>query len=290
MKRAEKSIIARAFDDHTLDEIVLVKKAIFESVDGQEEQAFFLTALMSLLERFSRTQKSGGWLKITDTPQVQGSFIAAYNQQLNVMLQDIRSIKAVKKGDWKVITGDARDYQTEVGKCDAIISFPPYLNRHDYTRVLCLELLVGCLENYNEITDLRHNLLRSHVEAKPRIADPEYKMPQILQDTLDELKMRKAENRVLYIVNGYFEDMYSVLKTSKDYLKSGGHIAFVLGNVRFSGLPILVDDIMVAVGNQLGLEWEQTLIARKRNNSAQQMRDFGRDPSRESVILWRRID
>ena len=47
------------------------------------------------------------------------------------------------------ILGDARNYPDMVKdkKYDAIFTSPPYPNRHDYTRIYELELLVGFINN-----------------------------------------------------------------------------------------------------------------------------------------------
>lgn len=89
------------------------------------------------------------------------------------------------------------------------------------------------------------------------------------------------------IIEAYFQDMYAVINALGGTTKKGSCIAFVLGNVRFSGVSIPVDELVAEIGEAIGLEWETSLVARRRNNSAQQMRVYGRDPSRESVIIWR---
>jgi DNA modification methylase len=277
-------IVARAFDESTFFAFVRLKRAIFHCVEPEEYRAFFLTCLMYLIEPFSRTMKSGGWLKITGVPRHKGSLFAAFDNRAKQMIEDVKPSPA-GKGSWRVVIGDARVHHPEVGACSAIITSPPYLNRHDYTRVLSLELLLTILTSYDEMVPLRHQLLRSHVEAKPYPSEPEYEMPESLKVILDELNRRNAERRILYITEGYFEDMYSVLKRCAEYLRTNGKIALVLGNVRFCGLSIPVDEIIVDLASAIGLTWEKTLVARRRNNSAQQMRDFGRDPARENIII-----
>lgn len=293
MVNAPKSIIARAFDEATLNNITLIKAAAERAASNSDSHNFFRVALLAILESFSSTMKAGGWLKIIERPESdeeQGGIVAAFLARVDKMLEEVVMFQAVpRRGEWDVKIGDARHHHPELGQFKAIISSPPYLNRHDYTRVLSLELLVGCLQTYNDITELRYDLLRSHVEAKTKFQPLGYQKPTRLVEILNELERRKAEKRVLYIVDGYFEDMFSVLRSARLSLKDDGYIAFVLGNVRFSGLAIPVDEIIAEIGESVGLRWETNLIARRRNNSAQQMKKFGRDPSRESIIIWRTI-
>ena len=52
-----------------------------------------------------------------------------------------------------------------VESVDGLITSPPYPNRHDYSRVFHIDLLLlGLLES--EVTKLRHESIRSHVEAR----------------------------------------------------------------------------------------------------------------------------
>jgi hypothetical protein len=63
-------------------------------------------------------------------------------------------------------------------------------------------------------------------------------------------------------------------------------VAFVVGNVQYRGIPIAVDELTAAVGEQAGLKCDRLLVARYRGNSAQQMGRYGRKPSRESVVVF----
>jgi len=88
------------------------------------------------------------------------------------------------------------------------------------------------------------------------------------------------------MIEGYFKDMYSTLVNLRKYLNPGGRIALVLGNARYAGVMIPVDQIVAEVGEQSGLALEKVLVARHRGNSAQQMDRFGKQPSREGIIIW----
>ena len=72
----------------------------------------------------------------------------------------------------------------------------------------------------------------------------------------------------------------------KRCLKKGGKIGLVVSNVRFSGVIIPVDEILFEIGSNVGLKQKNIWVARKRGNSSQQMRDYKRKPSRESIIVW----
>ena len=94
--------------------------------------------------------------------------------------------------------------------------------------------------------------------------------------------------RIPTMIKGYFEDMLLVMKNMSRQLKRGGKAALVVGNTRFSGVMIPVDDILMTMCPLAGLEPEQVIVTRWRGNSAQQMGTYGREPSRESVVILRK--
>lgn len=283
------NFIGRAFSIENLAQIVRVKQAISYHATESHEQAFFMIGLLGLLEQFSLTLKSGGWLKMLANESNLGNLIVAFKLRVQTMISDIESVStAPAPGTWRIVIGDARLHQAEIGPVDGIITSPPYPNRHDYTRVLMVELLIGFLKNSSDLKPLRHSLLRSHIESKLGPAPKNYAQPQRLTLILEQLQEKRVDYRVPKMIKGYFEDMFLALQCCKNYLVDGARAAFVLGNVRFSGLSIPVDELVAEIGEQAGLKWEHIYVARRRNNSAQQMRDFGKERSRESVIVWRK--
>jgi hypothetical protein len=149
----------------------------------------------------------------------------------------------------------------------------------------------GSLES--EIAELRHNTLRSHVEAhRPersdtRLSTSGYSHPETLTDVLHQLP-EESDERIMPMLKGYFEDIYYSLKVAYHCLRPGARAAYIVGNVRYDGVLIPVDEILAEVGNQAGFAHYRTWVIRLRGNSAQQMGSYGRVPSRESVVYFRK--
>ena len=53
-----------------------------------------------------------------------------------------------------------------------------------------------------------------------------------------------------------------------------------------AGVVVPVDKIIAEMTDQLGLVFDDGWVMRLRGNSAQQMGEFGKEPSRESVVLF----
>jgi DNA modification methylase len=170
---------------------------------------------------------------------------------------------------------------------DAILTSPPYPNRHDYTRIYELELLVGFIKDNDSLKALRYNTLRSHVEAKERYKAEGYDTPAKLVRIVDTLQKHELNNpQIINTLTGYFEDMFLSLREMKDVLVPGGKIGLVVSNVRFAGVMIPVDELLAEIGEQAGLNLKNIYLLRYRGNSSQQMKEFNRQPSRESIIFW----
>ena len=90
------------------------------------------------------------------------------------------------------------------------------------------------------------------------------------------------------MLRGYFLDMYLSLREVARVCRRDAKIAFVLGNARYGGKAILVDEFTAELGERAGLAWREIRAVRWRGNSAQQMGKYGRVASRESVVIFDR--
>lgn len=256
---------------------------------------FFVLALISILEEISQTVKSGGWLKIIDNTVDSTKVVDIFKAKARLMISDLQSVKLPHNTgeNWYTILGDARKIEKLEHPIRFVITSPPYLNRHDYTRVFALEMALHFVKTNADLIAIRSKAMRSHVEARsPQdLPTADYHQPQCLIDIIQRLKVSSSKTdrvRVPKMVEGYFEDMYACLRALSMIIESGGGIAFVLGNVRFSGISIPVDEIVAEIGEQVNLQVDKIMVARYRGNSAQQMKEFGREPARESIIIWRK--
>ena len=87
------------------------------------------------------------------------------------------------------------------------------------------------------------------------------------------------------MLNGYFQDLLYTMTSLKAKLKKGAKLAFVVGNVRYKGEMVYVDDLLAYLAQKAGYKWVKTWIVRYRGNSAQKMGNYGREAARESVVI-----
>ncbi len=255
---------------------------------------FFMIALLGILEDLSYTIKSGGWLRLDMTKDIREAAVRElFETRVQAMLEDVPSDPRYCHPDCseRVWLADARTERFET-PVDAIVTSPPYPNRHDYTRIFALELALLQVADAEELKQLRYRSLRSHVEARdPDLPMDQYCEPQRLQDCLERVAaINTRDRRVHRMLRGYFQDMYHVLHSVHENLARGGKAAFVLGDVRFAGVIIPVNDLVGEIGAAVGLRPLKLVVARRRGNSAQQMRVYGRQEARESVIFFERAN
>lgn len=268
--------------------------SLLNQIEDMDEQCrlFFMTALIGILGDLGQAVKSGGWLRLDGDRRVHDADVKKlFLQRVEYMLADVRIAQAEQRHTvtTAVWLGDARTTRLEE-PVHGIITSPPYLNRHDYTRVFALELALVSVANADELKAIRYSSLRSHVEAKaPSLPLNNYREPEALRHCLTEIEQRSTEDRrVPNMIRGYFEDLYLVLRNVRENLVPGGRAAFVLGDVRFSGVMIPVMDLLIELGQSTDLEPEKVIVVRYRGNSSQQMRTYGRERAKESVGIFRR--
>ena len=248
-------------------------------------QDLMLVGLIAILPKFSRAVADGGWFRWVEKPEQADLILLAFRSQVEQMAHEITEDESERVASVMAIRHDARSTHLLSLTFHGLITSPPYPNRHDYSRVFQIELLI-LGQGEEGISRLRHDSLRSHVEAyAPEETPTGYRIPAMLQATLNEMPAN-VDHRIPRMLKGYFEDMYLVLHSAKKVMHSRGRLAFVVGNVRYSGVLIPVDEILADVGGMAGLHWTGTWVIRLRGNSAQQMGRYGRVPSRESVVFF----
>jgi hypothetical protein len=267
-------------------------KAAIDSLDSPFREIFLLL-FFSVLEVCSYTSKDGQFLRLRrdKQPASPEEALTRKVQEAEMDVQWVRELGWDKSFlPFQVVLGDTRRLEDVpfVRPPTVIITSPPYANRYDYTRTYSLELCFHFVRNFAELRELRHSLLRSHIEA--RLATAEEPPHPAVQELVDFLRARgKALNnpRVPDMLTGYFVDMQKTIREWKKVLAPSAHVAMVVDNVRFEGWTLPVDLILSEMAEEEGFAVEEIVVARYKGNSSQQMSRYGRVPVRESIVVWK---
>lgn len=285
LKKHYQDLVLKALSPNILIAMENLDEIIKKYSSNIINQSFFRLALFKIIPLFSKAKASGGWLKWVDNNKGCEELFSEYSINVDLMISDLLTSKESKIKN-KAYLGDSRFLPTN-NKYSAVITSPPYPNRHDYTRVFGVELMYGFLD-WEETRAIRYQSIHSHPESKPLRPDHKgYVIPNLLEKSIKKIKMNCSENRVLSMIEGYFIDLYCCFKELSKVCIKDAKIAIILGNAQYFGEPLYVDEIAACIGKQAGLLCTDIITTRIRGNSAQQMKIYGRHPSRESVIIFR---
>ena len=283
--------LSRAFTQKEMQEITKMLEPI-RRLDTAA-QRFFLVALLQSVKPFSRAVADGGWFRWSEWPDRNDEIRPAFIEQVTRMIEDAERLNWSNESPiTQAQIADARKLPLPASSVDGLITSPPYANRHDYSRIFHIELLLlGLTEP--EVTKVRHGSIRSHTEAKkPNGYDhrmKDYRKPALLETALTDIS-GSTDPRIKRFIEGYFEDIYLSLTEVERILRPGGQAAYIIGNVRHGGRSIPSDEITGQLIFQAGMRFERAWVMRLRGNSAQQMGRHGREPSRETIVFMSKDD
>jgi hypothetical protein len=284
-------IINLAFTRETQRELLFFKGEIERFEPPVRE--FLMLGLLTILESVSGTSKDGQFLRLVKkaTPPVRDALRSVLAQ----MIADLSEMRmfgfpAQTRAKTLVMQGDAREMclpRKYIGCVAAIITSPPYLNRYDYSRTYALELCLLTVKSHKDMVNVRHSLLRSHVESR------EHEGRGIdlaaLEEVLRGVRAKPLNNeRLPIMIEAYFEDMNLVIRNMAAYLKPGGRVALVVANAQFNGESVPTDLMLCELAGRFGLSTESIWVTRYKGNSSQQMAVYGRRPVRETILFWRK--
>lgn len=279
--------LSKAFTKEELSELYKLLVPIV-ALSNATTRRFFLVALLWTARMFSRAVPDGGWFRWKEWPDRSREVRPSFEVRVSGMIADVEALnwqKDVPKARARL--ADARKLPLRAETVDGLITSPPYPNRHDYSRVFHIDLLLLGLPEV-EVTKLRHESIRSHVEARGPSGYKRhlkgYSGTESMNSVLAELPTG-SDPRIEQMLKGYFEDIYLSLLEVQRILRPSGRAAYVVGNVRHAGVMIPVDKITAELASQAGLCFEAAWVLRLRGNSAQQMGLYGKEQSRESAII-----
>ena len=279
--------LSKAFTQEELRELFNLLVPILE-LRNAVTRRFFQVALLWTAKVFSRAVPDGGWFRWKEWPDRSREIRQSFEFRVSCMIADVEALNWLNDvPPARARLADARKLPLRAESVDGLITSPPYPNRHDYSRVFHIDLLLLGLPE-SEVTKLRHESIRSHVEArgpngfKRRLKG--YSGTESINSVLAELP-KDADPRIEQMLKGYFEDIYLSLSEVQRILRPGGRAAYVVGNVRHAGVMIPVDKITAELASQVGLCFDVAWVLRLRGNSAQQMGLYGKEQSRESTII-----
>jgi len=292
-KLPDHGIIGKGLEETTANRIVQFRNNI-EKISDLATKNLLQSSLISTIGEVSYIKKDGSHYRFVENPKSL-QFDSTFERNTLRFLSDICSprLESRNSAEWKIELSDARKLPLESDCIDAVITSPPYLNRHNYIAQNKLELfMMGCVKEMADYRELTHSTLRSHVEAKFN-SENRFKHP-VVENKIKTISKRLKDNpnnnpKIGEMIQGYFDDMHMVINELYRVLKKNGVCYFVVGNSAWEGVYIETDKILSDIFIQCGFMVEEIRVTRLKNNSAQQIKKFGKIKVRESVIVARKV-
>lgn len=243
------------FDD------VLVSELLTTAVIGSLIESSFLKRQGDL--RFKRPEE------IAKEPDI--NYFDVLKSKLENIISDLSVLDAVESPT--LISEDAR----KIGKIphlgiDAVITSPPYLNGTNYFRNTKVELwFLGYLKDKKDLNRYRRLAVTAGINdvsltVKKDVAN------KTLHELINKLEKEAYDKRIPKMVNDYFADMKNIFYGIKKHLNKNAVLAIDLGDSIYSGIHVKTDDIFIEILQELGYEFKEKIVLRKRqSNSGQEL-------------------
>mgnify|MGYP003667108246 CR=1 FL=1 len=180
-----------------------------------------------------------------------------------------------------------RKCRSYVELVDVAVFSPPYPNSFDYTDVYNVELwLLGYLTGSASNRALREATLRSHVQIKRDMSVGESDSTILAKSVaaLRENRGRLWNADIPEMIEAYFDDMRSVLRSVRLRLREAGRAYMVVGDSRYAGVDIPVAQILEQEAPALGYTVVRTTPFRSMRASPQQ---GGKPELAETLLVLR---
>ncbi len=184
--------------------------------------------------------------------------------------------------------GDARSLTAlDDESVGAILTSPPYLSRHDYSRIT---------QPYAQVyrhwyasgvpVDPKADQVRSHPQARWRPVRDSEAPPSVTEAAAWLAHL--GEPKLANLLCAYFEDMRRVVVACARLLRAGGVCWMVLGGARLKGVYIPSDLMVAELAEAAGFELEGVRVARDLIDARRKFGAIGHVAPRESILILRK--
>jgi DNA modification methylase len=221
--------------------------------------------------------------------------VAAWNHEIQKMLNDLQGIQKQEFPEANVYLADARDVDKIISpnSINAVITSPPYPNEKDYTRTTRLEsVILGFFPDMIHLRNHKKQFLRSNTRGVYKVdSDDKWikdnhniqKLAETIENRRIELgKTSGFEKLYARVTKLYFGGMARHLVNLTTVLKPGAHLAYVVGD-QASYLRVLIrtGELLAEIAGEIGYEVKRIDLFRTRFATATQ------EELREEVIVMR---
>jgi DNA modification methylase len=164
---------------------------------------------------------------------------------------------------------------------DGVITSPPYLNGTNYIRNARLELwYLRYLKTKADLRRLRDRVVTSGINDVDARTDWR-PITDGVSRVVEEVQAKSYDDRIAKMVGAYFRDMASVLLSLHACTRPGARLCIDIGDSIYGGVHVPTDDLLVEVGESVGLSTLERIHLRKRKSK-------GGEVVRQQLLVFER--
>lgn len=183
-----------------------------------------------------------------------------------------------------VTPGDARQLSHLAdASIGGVLTSPPYLSRHDYTRVtLPAETVYRYWHPGKALNERREDQIRAHPRSYARDwSGPPHPAVGEACQALAQVDQPKLAG----VVRSYFEDMKQILAECARVLRPGAPFWMVIGGTRLKDVYIPCDTILADLAQTCGLTVDSIRVARRLTPGGRKLGSLPNIAPRESIVV-----
>ena len=281
-------IIENLFERDDFEKIEILKKKI-NKVENKKSKIILFACLLSILSQVSKYRKGGNGLK-RKRRFLQIDPYEIFDKKRKDVLDDLSNQKGYEP---KVKNDTCLNMDKySIPLIDISLFSPPYANCFDPFEVYKIELWVGeFVTTYEELRHKRKTALTSNLNADVTKNVSDQHKTELLDNILNYLSGEELWNkRIVKMLNVYFNDMFVVLEKIYKNTQKDGYCVIVVGNSAYGNLAIPTDLILGQLGQKVGFNVSEIIVARNNETSSQQhlkLEEYT-EYLRESIIILRK--
>lgn len=301
----EPEFLYKVFDNRKLGELYIIDEVLQEF--DSEYSEFYRMALVASLRDVCKANTVFPYVQPSATKDSTPEPQVVFSNKLSMVIDDLNATlrETETVGDSTIHDIDARNIDTiENESIDTVITSPPYLNNVDYADVTRLELyFLGYASTWGEVTDVvRTDLVNSStvvlkgvpsdIEPKPEL--PEEIREEVIRIQSEILDIRDEKDysgkRYDVMVAAYFNDMYDVMDSVYDKMKTGTYFVMVLGDSAPYGVHVPTDIYLGKIADHIGFDFKDVYEIRERGDTWKSIKGSRRHEVdlRESIVLLKK--
>ncbi len=299
-------LVVKCFLPDTLYILKLIRD-YNSSLTNPDIQLFLNTSLICCLRQVSIA--ATGWPYIAPNKIKITSFskrgLETFVDFAHKMLSDMEFMKRTSSNcptNHNIILGDSRCTVGIIpnGSADLIFTSPPYLNNFDYADRTRLEMyFMGEAKNWGDLDNLVRTKLITCATTQINRKNPKYAFAsdficdnpreyEMLRGNVEHLTQLRAERpgkkSYDFLVAGYFQDIYHVLKDCYRILRPNTKAVLIVGDSAPYGVHIPTDDLIGRIGCNIGFERYEISVLRGRGEKWKDNPQRHHIKLRESIV------